>query len=97
MLTLNQIKRCGEDFDVFTAVDRKYPERCHGFAQTDEPTLCYKGLDCIFSEKRQFLILRYMNSEICYAGYCNELSFFLMLCTGIAPGGIFNYDPLDED
>ena len=98
MLTLGQIKRAGEDFDVFSLVDRKYTDRYDGgYTQTDEPTLCYKGLDCVFFEAHQFLVLRGMNGQINYSGYCSDLHFFLMLCKGVSPGGIFNDYPLDMD
>lgn len=97
MLSLDQIRRCGEGFDVFTPVSRKYKNLCQGYTQTNETTLCYKGLDCIFFEESQFLVLRCMNDEICYVGFCSELSFFLMLCRGISPGGIFNDYPLDDE
>lgn len=97
MLTLKQIIRAGENFEVFAPVERAYTDRyTGGFVQKDEPTLCYKGLDCIFFEKHQFLVLRMMNGQVAYCGYCYDLAFFLMLCKGISPGGIFNDYPLPE-
>lgn len=101
MLTLDQIIRAGEDFDVFTSVDRKYSDKYEGgFTQENQPTLCYHGLDCIFFEKHQFLVLRWMDGQIAYCGYCVDLDFFVLLCKGISPGGIFNdypFDTNDED
>lgn len=91
MLTIEQIKRVNEQFEVFSPVDRKYNDSYSGgFTQEDEQTLCYKGLDCIFFEKHQFLVLREMYGQIVYSGYCDNLPFFLLLCKGISPGGIFN-------
>jgi hypothetical protein len=97
-LTLNEIMHAGEKFLIFSPVDRKYSDRYDGgFTQTTEQTVCYKGLDCIFFEKYQFLVLRWMNGKTAYCGYCCELDFFLKLCEGIAPGGIFNNYPLEEN
>jgi len=91
MLTLNRILQHGDDVGCFTPVQRKYPDRYEGgFTQKDEPTLCYKGLDCIFFEKHQFLVLRSMNGPINYCGYCSDVAFFIMLCKGVSPGGVFN-------
>ena len=96
MLELHQIKRSGEEFEVFTEVNRQYTTKYEGgFTQDGEPTLCYKGLDCIFFEQHQFLVLRSINGQINYSGYCESLSFFLMLCRGISPGGMFNEQPED--
>lgn len=98
MLTLKQISRAGEDFEVFAPVTRTYTDRyVGGFSQKGETTLCYKGLDCIFFEKSQFLVLRAMNGQILYCGYCYDLSFFLMLCKGLSPGGMFNDYPLPSE
>lgn len=98
MLTIEQIKKAGESFDVFTSVDRVYDD-CYsgGFIQKDEQTLCYKGLDCIFFQKHQFLVLRENGRHILYVGYCYDLYFFLLLCKHLSPGGIFNDFPLDID
>ena len=91
MLTIEEISHAGEQFDVFTKVGREYGEKYFGwFTQVDEPTLCYNGLDCIFFEKQQYLVLRWMNGGIVYCGYCDSIDFFIMLCNGASPGGIFN-------
>ena len=97
MLTSEQIVKAGEEFDVFTPVDRAYGD-CYsgGFIQKSEQTLCYKGLDCIFFEEHQFLVLRGIRGHIEYSGYCYDLYFFLMLCKHLSPGGIFNEFPLSE-
>ena len=98
MLTTEQIVKAGESFDVFTPVDRVYSDRYSwGFTQKGEQTLCYKGLDCIFFEEHQFLVLRGMSGHIEYSGYCCDLYFFLMLCKHLSPGGIFNDFPLSDD
>ena len=77
MLRIHEIIRSGQDFDVFNPVDRIYEDRYGGgYVQKTETTLCYKGLDCIFFERRQFLVLRHMLGQICYAGYCDNIKFF---------------------
>ena len=97
MMTTQQIIKAGEEFDVFTPVNRKHEGRFgEGFSQTKQQTLCYKGLDCVFWEEEQFLLLVGLDGGVCYAGYCDQLGFFLELCRHISPGGVFNDYPLQS-
>lgn len=91
-LTLSQIKEpVGEDcWETFYDTGFPLPRKKFGGHDMSQVTpLCYKGLFCLFKEDVQFLVLIF-KKVVVYQGYCDNINFFLSLCRGISPGGIWN-------